>query len=123
MTKIHLIDQEDPEQLAKIQRFAESFAHKVDQSEWPLYIVEKDSVPLGYFHLCTASIIHPAMKQGSTPREVYDMIELVRARVAAMGNTVAVLVPQQTDFTAAMFEKLGFFSTDNILYTDQPKQT
>lgn len=121
MTKICLIDQDDPAELAKVQRFAESFEHKVDKCDFPLYLVEKDGVMLGYFHLATVNVIHPAMKPGSTPREVYEMIQMVRERTAAMGHPVAVLVPQKTDFTGPMMETLGFYSTDNILYTDQPK--
>lgn len=120
--KIHLIDQDDEEQLDKACRFALSIDHILVKSPWPLYMVSNEGKPLGYFHVVTHAIIHPAMSHEATPRETHDMIREVKSRVGATGHTTAVMIPQDNKtFTEKMLEKLGFQSTGCVLYTAQPK--
>lgn len=121
MLKIELVDQSDEDEMQAACKFAERINHRLAKSDFPLYLVIKDRKILGYFHNCVHAIIHPAMSEENTPRETYEMILEVVQRIKATGNSVAVMVPSNSNFTDEMLKKLGLFPTNHLLYTTEPQ--
>lgn len=97
--------------------FAAEFEHELVACKHPLYVIKNGKKVLGYFHACQPVLIYPSIHPHCTPREVYDLGNLLAERAGKNGGA---LTPIETKFTPRIMEKLGFHPTNLLLYTTQP---
>lgn len=115
------IERTNQADMGELIQFAHSFNHDLAPSEWPLYEGFRDEKRLGYFFIVDrAPIIYPSVHPHCTPREVLEIVRLVKSRLEINGASASALVPDDSKaFTPRIMAKLGFTSTGTTLYVSK----
>lgn len=118
------------EALESLQKFAESFDHKVgDDSILPIYTIERGQQVIGYYNMITFPIVCPAFHpKQCTPRDFHDTVQFAKTHFCLNSicdrfpnGTCLIALPRDLEpLKKVAVEKCGFKNTKAELWQAIP---
>lgn len=116
-----LVPHKDLKRTEELQKFAESFGHKIIDYRHTIVIVKKNKQIIGYCQIVNAPIVYPALHTNRTICTRRDTIEIMKAftgwaKIQNGEGHIAVPIGSQT-FLPHILKKLGFYPQQAEIYS------
>jgi hypothetical protein len=116
-----LVPTKNRERTAELEKFAQSFGHKIIDYRHTIIIVKKNRQIIGYCQIVNSPIVYPALHTDRNVCSRRDVIEIMKAftgwaKIQNGEGHIAVPIGSKT-FLPHILKKLGFYPQQAEIYS------